>query len=334
MSKALTRLSSGYRINSAADDPAGMAISEKMKAQLAILKRQKLNVMDSISALQVSEGVQSEVSSMLTRMQELAVQAMSGTLDDSDRAKLNEEYQQLMDEIDRVNGGSKNGPISLFGKQEGIPSKEAEDGERLVLQGNNLEAYLDALDGFLEEISIAAKDGDKEKLSSLGIDDSLATDKDKIQKAVIEFTKKNGQNLLSAPSEQGAKESVTILLEGGNITVNLLYSDTKDLGLRDTNLLNAGNAEKALNAVKEAAKTVTNQRSHYGAVTNRLEHTVNLISTMEENMEEALSRITDADMAKEMVEYVRSKAMAQAAMFVMSYTRQEPERVLQLLKAV
>lgn len=326
MSKSLARLSFGYRINSAADDPAGLAISESMKAQLRMLERQKMNALDAMSSVQASEAVQSGVSDMLLRMQDLATQSMNGVLEDSDRAKLNEEYQQLIQEIDRVNSGSKNGPISLFGKGGALkPGQE----ETITMEGGNLEAYLDALDTFLNDISVAAQNGDALKLAELGVD-SEGADQERLQKAVIEFTKKNGQALLSTPG--GSGENATIILSGGDIKVNLLYSNTEDLGLRGTNISDAASAGQALDAVKNASGIVMKQRSHYGAVSNRLEHTISLIDTMSENLESAVSRIVDADMAKEMMEFVRSKAMAQAAMFVMSYASHEPEQILQLLK--
>lgn len=330
VSKAMGRLSSGYRINSSADDPAGFAISERMKAQISMLKREKMNTMDAMSSIAISEGIQSEVSDMLLRMTELATESMNGTMSDEDREKLDMEFQQLMEEIDRVNGGEKSNPISLFGKKDG-DSKTSEM-EGIVITGSNLNAYLDGLDAYLMDIARAAQDGDKEKLTALGVDLNLATDEEKVQKAVLEFTKNNAEKLLSTPG--GGGETVSIHLSGGNVQISLLYSDTKDLGLAGTDIKTAANAGKALEAVKNASSIVSKQRAQYGAISNRLEHSINLISTMEQNMEEALSRIVDADMAKEMMEFVRGQALQQAAMFVMTYATQEPQQVLQLLRAV
>lgn len=327
MSKSLARLSSGYRINSAADDPAGLAISESMKAQIRMLKRQKMNALDAVSSVQISESIQSEVSGMLQRMQDLAAESMNGVLQDADREKLNEEYQQLIQEIDRVNSASQNSPVSLFGKSGALGTQ---DGEKIVFEGGNLDAYLDALDAFLNDVSAAARDGNTLKLAELGVEGD-GSNQEKLQKALLEFTKKNGQELLSTPGGSGQKAS--IILSGGDIRVNLLYSDTEDLGLRGTNISDAANAGQALDAVKNASSIVIKQRAHYGAVSNRLEHTVSFIDTMLENLESAVSRIVDADMAKEMMEFVRSKAMAQAAMFVMTYASHEPEQILQLLRS-
>lgn len=327
---SLGRLSSGYRINSAADDPAGLAVSEKMRAQLAVLGRQKENAMDSISSMQIQDGSQAEVQNMILRMQDLATQSMNGVLDDNDRKHLNEEYQQLLEEIDHINGQTNNNSISLFRKQDrSVVKTESED--TLTFRGGNITAYLDALDKLLADISLAAKDGDTKKLAELGVDNSLATDKDKVQQAVLKFTRENAQSLLDSGGE--GQEAI-IKLEGGDIKVSLLYADSKDLGLAGTNIADVSSASTALDALKKAGGIVSNQRAQYGAVMNRLEHSINSMTAMEENLAAACSRITDADMAKEMTEFTRAKAMEQAAMFVMTHAVEQPRQVLQLLNAV
>ena len=102
MSQAMTRLSTGSRINSAKDDAAGLAISERMSSQISGLNMAARNANDAISLLQTAEGATKEISSMLGRMRELAVQAASGTYTTTDQAALNLEYQALLTEMDRV----------------------------------------------------------------------------------------------------------------------------------------------------------------------------------------------------------------------------------------
>ena len=101
-SKATEKLSSGYRINRAADDAAGLAISEKMRKQIKGLGQASTNAQDGISAVQTTEGALTEVHSMLQRMNELAVQAANGTNSESDRDAIQNEINQLTTEIDRV----------------------------------------------------------------------------------------------------------------------------------------------------------------------------------------------------------------------------------------
>ena len=102
LDKSLERLSSGYRINRAADDAAGLAISEKMKTQIAGLEQASRNAADGISVIQTAEGALDEVEAMLQRMRELSVQAANGVNTDEDRAAIQDEIDQLNEEINRV----------------------------------------------------------------------------------------------------------------------------------------------------------------------------------------------------------------------------------------
>ncbi|MBN2724677.1 MAG: flagellin FliC [Deltaproteobacteria bacterium] len=102
LENSLSKLSSGLRVRSAADDAAGLAISEKMKAQIRSLNQAKRNANDGISLIQTAEGALNECHSIMDRLRELAIQSANGTLVDSDRRHLNDEFQQLITEIDRV----------------------------------------------------------------------------------------------------------------------------------------------------------------------------------------------------------------------------------------
>jgi len=102
LSRSLARLSSGYRINQAADDAAGLAISENLKAQLRGMKQASRNAQDGISLVQVAEGGLNEISNIMTRFRELAVQAASDTIGDTERKYLDVEYQQLKSEVQRI----------------------------------------------------------------------------------------------------------------------------------------------------------------------------------------------------------------------------------------
>lgn len=116
MDTAMSRLSSGNRINKASDDAAGLAISENMKAQMRGLKQANRNAQDGISMIQTAEGSLSEVSNMLIRLRELGVQAASDTIGDRERGLANIEYSQLLEEIDRITGSAEfNGTPLLNG---------------------------------------------------------------------------------------------------------------------------------------------------------------------------------------------------------------------------
>lgn len=116
LDKSLERLSSGFRINRAGDDAAGLAISENLRAQIRGLKQSSRNAQDGISLVQVAEGGLNEVSSIMIRLRELAVQAASDTIGPVERQFLNVEYDQLISEIDRIADGTEfNGTTLLSG---------------------------------------------------------------------------------------------------------------------------------------------------------------------------------------------------------------------------
>src|SRR3954466_11956101 len=114
LSKSMERLSSGYRINRAADDAAGLAISEKLRAQVSGLAQAQRNAQDAISLVQTAEGAMSEVHSMLQRVRDLAVQYNNGTLASADKSAILGEVSQLRDEIRRIGGDTKFNDIALL----------------------------------------------------------------------------------------------------------------------------------------------------------------------------------------------------------------------------
>jgi flagellin len=120
LGKNYSRLSSGMRIASASDDSAGLAISERLRAQVRSLQRAQLNANDGISMVQTAEGALNEVSGMLVRMRELAVQANNGSLTTSDQDSLDAEFQQLVSEIDRIAQVTSFNGIDLLGSAQTI----------------------------------------------------------------------------------------------------------------------------------------------------------------------------------------------------------------------
>jgi len=139
MSKSMERLSSGYRINRAADDAAGLAISEKLRAQIGGLQQAQRNAQDAVSLVQTAEGAMSEVHSMLERVRDLAVQFNNGTLSASDKAALTSEVAQLSAEINRIASQTTFNGIQLLTGGGTITFQiGAEDGQTLVVNGIDL----------------------------------------------------------------------------------------------------------------------------------------------------------------------------------------------------
>jgi flagellin len=174
LDRSLERLASGSRINHAGDDAAGLAISENLIAQIRGMRQAKRNALDGTSLMQVSEGGLNEISNMLIRLRELAIQSASDTIGDTERGFTDREFQSLKGEIDRIanvtqfNGNPLlNGKAGIFEIQVGTHNNPILD--RIVYNGERADASLDALK--LGGESTATKQGSQ--LSLAVIDDAL-----------------------------------------------------------------------------------------------------------------------------------------------------------------
>ena len=255
MGKTMEKLSSGFRINRAADDAAGLAISEKMRFQINGLTQAQRNAQDGISLIQTAEGALTEVHSMLQRLNTLANQAANGTYDATDRAKIQLEVDELVGEISNIAATVNFNGIQL-------------------------------LDGSVTEVKF----------------------------------------------QIGSDADTTISINLANLTpAELGKSITGGLGKLDVTGANADNANKAIAAVKSAISTVSTQRATFGAVQNRLEHTVNNLGVMVENLSASESRIRDADMATEMTAFTKNQILVQAGTAMLAQANSAPQSVLKLL---
>jgi flagellin len=249
MNKALYRISTGYRINSAADDAAGLAISEKMRAQIRGLNIAGKNIQDGISLIQTAEGALNETHAIIQRMRELSVQASSDTLTDDDRKKIDVEFQELKKEITRI-------------------STDTEFNTRTLLNGD----YKD-------------------------------------QGLKIQVGANSGQN-------------IELLI--GNVSSSSLGMDNLSISTRE-------NAEKAIDSLDKSLQQASLERSRLGAYQNRLEHAYNATMNTAENLTAAESRIRDADIAKEMMNYTRASILMQATQYAMKLHMQQAYSILDLL---
>ncbi|MDO8188228.1 flagellin [Conexibacter sp. JD483] len=241
LAKSMERLSSGFRINRAADDAAGLAISEKLRGQIGGLSQARRNVQDGISLVQTAEGSLTEVHSMLQRTRELAVQYTNGTLARGDRDAIASEVTQLTDEITRI---------------------------RRTAQFNGIQL----LDGTNTSITFQVGANDRETITATSSD-----------------------------------------LANAVRTITLTSTDV----LRDI--------DTYINAVSD-------MRSSFGAVQNRLEHTYNNLSVYQENLSASESRIRDVDMAAEMVNFTKNNILQQAGTSMLAQAQQAPQAVLSLLR--
>jgi flagellin len=282
INKNLEKLSSGYRINRAGDDAAGLAVSEKMRIQITGLETAQKNAKDGIGLIQTAEGALTEVHSMLNRMYELAEQSANGTYEDADRSNLQMELESLTTEIDRIGNTANFNGTKLFDANG-------------VLKGNTILAI--------------GEDNDP-----------------KNQLKLFDSGNEWGQT--------GAVNDVVSKMKGGAITTVITQLDSLNLGVDSTNIdiktsINAGNA---LVKIKDATNMVSAIRGQFGAYQNRLEHTINNLGVMQENIQDAESTIRDTDVAAEMMKYTKNSILVQSAQAMLAQANQQPQGVLQLLQ--
>ncbi|MFK7871680.1 MAG: flagellin [Oligoflexales bacterium] len=173
LDKSLERLSSGYRINRAGDDAAGLAISEKLRARTRGLVQAQRNASDGVSLIQVAEGGLNEVQNILVRLRELGVQAASDTIGQKERRYLNEEYQSLKEELDRIaNSTEFNGTVLLDGTGGSLDFQVNTGGsnllgvDRISFNAFKLDVNVDKLG--LEDVGIGDKFSSQRSLELIG----------------------------------------------------------------------------------------------------------------------------------------------------------------------
>jgi flagellin len=297
INKNLEKLSSGYKINRAGDDAAGLAISEKMRAQITGLEGAQKNAKDGIGLIQTAEGALTEVHSMLNRMYELAEQSANGTYDNNtDRASLQMELDALGKEIDRI------------GKTSNFNSKKLFDGNDSLLSG---------------KITLAiGEDGEPDNQLTLfkGTDwASNATVKNL-------FTEGNGVK----GDYFKATPMTTLSAKNLGIDISATEGAADDTG--KITIVSAEDAQKSLSKIKDAITAVSAVRGQLGAYQNRLEHTINNLGVMQENIQDAESTIRDTDVAAEMMKYTKNSVLVQSAQAMLAQANQQPQGVLQLLQ--
>ena len=258
--KAMEKLSSGYRVNRAADDAAGLAISEKMRGQIGGLAQAQRNAQDAISLVQTGEGAFNEVHSMLQRIRDLKVQYSNGTLEAGDKLAISSEVQQLGKEISDITRNTEFNGIKL-------------------------------LTAGTVTFQVGSESADTISLTKTEMSGAIGT---------------AGTGGLAGIIDVGSAATVAA-------------ADTAFSAL-------------TLDTVDEAIKNVSNARSTFGAIQNRLEHRLNNLATYQENLVASESRIRDVDMAQEMVNFTKLGILQQAGTSMLAQANQAPQGVLSLLQ--
>ncbi|MFC7393844.1 flagellin [Scopulibacillus cellulosilyticus] len=303
--KALQKLSSGMRINSAADDAAGLAISEKMRGQIKGLEQAQRNAQDGVSLLQTGEGALNETQDMLQRMRELAVQSANDTNTADDRKQLQQEVDQLANAINDISKNTDFNTQKLFAGDFKATFQVGANADQ------NLTINLDKMDS--DSLNVAGK-------YTAGTEtDIKVKDRDGNDLTVSGDTNvlKSGDNVKGIWVNDGYYSTNDVVAEKDTTSgaINLKVKDGAEKissGDKDGNALTDGDtivnggidisssqdaANKAITTIDNAINKVSTQRSKIGAVQNRLEHTINNLGTSDENITAAESRIRDVDYA-------------------------------------
>ena len=390
LSKNLEKLSSGYKINRAGDDAAGLAISEKMRAQITGLETAQKNAKDGISLVQTAEGALTEVHDMLNRMYELAEQSANGTFEDgTDRKQLQKEVDQLKSEINRIaDSANFNGIKLLDGSMSANGTTTIKSAATSQAAGVDVNIVADSVfdaNGIRSElnfsfsvVSTASKAGavvDKDgkviisvAKASVGQASYSAADiqallskvtakDDKVSADMVNAAKNatvTGAGIQDATGTKAGKWTTLAKTSSGAAKPNagkpltLQIGDTSDsfnqlkvgikdchvdaLGLTDMKIGDQDSAAKALDKIKSAINYVSDVRGTLGATQNRLDHTINNLSVMQENIQDAESTIRDTDVADEMMAYTKNNILIQSAQAMLAQANQVPQGVLQLLQ--
>lgn len=371
-SKSLEKLSSGYRVNRAGDDAAGLAISEKMRGQIRGLTQASRNAQDSISLIQTAEGALTESHNILQRMRELAVQSANDTNTNQDREQLQSEVQQLKAELNRIaNTTEFNTKKLLDGSAKGLADSIAgavkySYNTRItfssafsldpLLTGGALKNESYTIVRVAEGTAFATGDyaiyGQSGTASSdltvastsINVTTALLT-----AAAVIAVDTAAGLTL----SSMAVGESITLTFSrfeaagtnldtavmtqiganaGQSALISIRSMNASDLGVTNVKVDSKFGSINAIETVNQAITKVSTTRSNLGAMQNRLEYTIKNLDTSAENLQASESRIRDVDMAKEMMTYTKSNILNQAAQAMLAQANQAPQGVLQLLR--
>ncbi|XQA60895.1 flagellin [Xanthomonas sacchari] len=369
LATTIQRLSSGLRINSAKDDAAGLAISERFTTQIRGLDVASRNANDGISLAQTAEGAMVEIGNNLQRIRELAVQSANATNSTTDRGALNSEVKQLASEIDRVSSQTNfNGTKLLDGSFSGALFQIGADAGQTIGINSIVNASAASLGkaGFaatqtttnalasgtatasgsfsgmvvngvsIASVSVAVGDVDTsvaKKIAS-AINDKLAqtgvyASVDSSNKLKLESVKGGQDFSFTAGSATGA---TGITFDQSGIAASATAAAGTTNFLKDVDISTFQGAQKALSIIDNALTSVNSSRADMGAIQNRFTSTIANLSSTSENLSASRSRIRDTDYAKETAELTRTQILQQAGTAMLAQAKQAPQSVLSLLQ--
>lgn len=370
MGKSTEKLSSGLRVNRAADDAAGLSISEKMRGQIRGLMQASRNAQDGISVVQTAEGALDEAHSILQRMRQLAVQSANDSNVAIDRAAIQQEVTQLTDELDRIAGTTefntkklldgtfKDNVFHVGANQDqnikvtikemsakGLGVRKTEDVSAAAANINELGKSISSLGNSISSLT-------KQATTLASAAASIKTGSLKELNSILTSAKTNGGvadgSITSIMNSIANHEASIANLQSSVITREdsvkrakgeIAKKEEEKIALQGIVDARGGvyvgtqeRANTAITTINDAITKVSTQRSQLGAVQNRMEHTIRNLDNAAENTQAAESRIRDVDMALEMSEFTKKNILTQASQAMLAQANQLPQQVLQLLR--
>ena len=351
--KSAEKLSSGYRINRAGDDAAGLKISEKMRSQIRGLDKASSNAQDGVSLIQTAEGALNEAHSILQRMNELAVQGANDTNQSIDRDAINEELSALTTELDRIS------ETTQFNKQNLLDGTFADKklqvganaGQKIEITIGSMNAKAIGLSktimpkqsGYFKATGVSLKSSKfvtsaavKTSAAAVGVKVASKAANGVGNGTVLTIGGREYKVSTGTDSTKGVyktddlkKKVGCVFAQTAKITLKNSVPSDSFMGARvDTYEI----ANATITKVQDAINNVSSQRSALGALQNRLEHTIANLDNVSENTSSAESRIRDTDMASEMVNYSKNNILAQAGQSMLAQANQSTQGVLSLLQ--
>jgi len=360
LSKSLEKLSSGLRINRAADDAAGLAISEGLRSQVGGLKVAARNAQDGISVIQTAEGGLTETTAILQRLRDLAVQAGNDSNNTQSRDAITTEATQLTSELSRIGDSINFNGKNLLDGTSGtmsfqVGANSGTESQILVdLSTSNVKAIAASLTSNAAGVSqtvitpstvagnatfTTTKGGTNTTITvALGAAGSFDTVQEVANKLNSDAT--FGANLRASVDKDNkllvtSKVGATVV--GGNTAgtqaaANAGFSASAALTAGTLDFSTAAGAASAIGNIDAAITSISTARAGLGAIQNRFESTINSLNVSGENLQAAESRIRDTDMASEMVKYTRANILSQAGTAMLAQANQSNQGVLQLLR--
>ena len=336
--KSSEKLSSGYRINRAGDDAAGLKISEKMRSQVRGLNKASSNSQDGVSLIQTAEGALNETHSILQRMNELAVQGANDTNQNIDRDAIQQELNALTEEIDRISSTTQfNKQALLDGSFVGKNLQVgANSGQKITINIAKMNASAIGLDkGFSPKVSGYFTTNDVTATTKHAASNTVrASIGARASKAATLTAKSTGFITITGQTVNTSTAARTCVHQAASrdAQVFAVPSVARTSFTGGPNVEDYAHASGTIDMIATAINNVSSQRSALGALQNRLEHTIANLDNVAENTQAAESRIRDTDMASEMVEYSKNNILAQAGQSMLAQANQSTQGVLSLLQ--